>query len=72
MEMDEKWAEEGRGVGMWEKGGNWRALPADMNGEGGGGQRRWWEGGGEGWKTRNRGVRDKDSDRGIQEQEKEP
>ena len=29
MEMDEKWAEEGRGVG--EKGGNWRALPADMN-----------------------------------------
>lgn len=33
MEMDEKWAEEGRGVG--EKGGNWRALPADMNGRGG-------------------------------------
>lgn len=37
--MDEKWAEEGRGVGMWEKGGNWRALPADMNGEAGGGDR---------------------------------
>lgn len=33
MEMDEKWAEEGRSVG--EKGGNWRALPADMS-EGGG------------------------------------
>lgn len=33
MEMGEKWAEEGRGVG--EKGGNWRALPADMNRGGG-------------------------------------
>lgn len=29
MEMDEKWAE--RGGGEWEKGGNWLALPADMN-----------------------------------------
>lgn len=29
MEMDEKWAE--GGGGEWEKGGNWLALPADMN-----------------------------------------
>lgn len=46
MEMDEKWAEEGRGVG--EKGGNWRALPADMNRRGGGDREKKGEGGGEG------------------------
>lgn len=35
-----------------------------------GGTERRREGGGEGWKTRNRGARDKDSDLGIQEWEK--
>lgn len=39
MEMDEKWVEEGW-RGEWEKGGNWLALPADMNGDVRGKKRR--------------------------------
>lgn len=31
MEMDEKWAARGMRH-EWEKGGNWHALPVDMNG----------------------------------------
>lgn len=45
MEMDEKWAEGGvvvvvGGEGEWEKGGNWLALPADMNWDVKGGKKR--------------------------------
>lgn len=45
MEMDEKWAgESGVGWGEWEKGGNWLAPPADVNGGYGGEEREGREG----------------------------